>query len=312
MHELIRSCCRSEGADPDPDALSRLTDFYLQTAYTSERLLNPHALPIRLAPAVVPPHPVGDVAAALSWLDTEHTNLLAVQQAAAEAGRHAVVWQLAWALLTFHTRRGHHREQAAVWGTALDSARHLPDAAARTVAHRRLGAAYIELDRHDEAVEHLQQAMELARRHGNTGDEAHTHYQLACAWGRRGSDRLALDHAVRAVQLCRAADRPVWEAHALNAAGWHAARLGDHHVARHHCETALALQRKYHNPQGQANALRNLGEISRMTGHETDAAHRFSAALKLYRDHGMTASEADLTARIGTPMTTYAVWQEVW
>jgi DNA-binding SARP family transcriptional activator/tetratricopeptide (TPR) repeat protein len=314
MHELIRSHARSAAADPDPAAVRRLTDFYLRTAYTAERLLNPHALPIRLAPAVVRPHPVSDVAAALSWLDFEHANLLAVQQAAAEAGMHAVVWQLAWALVTFQTRRGHHREQAAVWRTALDAARHLPDPAARTVAHRRLGAAYVELDRHDEAVEHLHLAMELAQRHGNTGDEAHTQYQLAWAWGRRGADRLALDYAVRAVQLCRRADLPVWEADALNVAGRHATRLGDHDAARRHCDAALSLHRRHHNARGQANALLNLGEISRLAGHQTEAVHRFRAASTLYRDQEVTPAEADTVDRLGHTRTTvdrvHAVWQE--
>lgn len=314
MHELIRSSARSAGTEPCPAALDRMTDFYLQTAYTAERLLNPHALPIRLAPAIVRPHPLSDVAAALSWLDTEHANLLAVQQAAAEAGKHAVVWQLAWALLTFQTRRGHHREQAAVWRTALDASWQLPDPATRTVAHRRLGAACVELERHDEAVEHLHLAMELAQRHGNIGDEAHTHYQLAWAWGRRGADRLALDHAVRAVRLCRRADLPVWEADALNAAGWHATRLGHHDAARCYCDAALSLHRKHHNAQGQANALRNLGEISRLAGHETEAVRRFRAALTLYRDHEVTAAEADVVDRLGHTRTTldraHAAWQE--
>jgi DNA-binding SARP family transcriptional activator/Tfp pilus assembly protein PilF len=311
MRELIRSFAGSAGAIPDPAALDRLTDFYLRTAYTAERLLNPHALPIRLASAAARPHPLGDVAAALSWLDTEHATLLAVQRAAAEAGKHAVVWQLAWSLLTFQTRRGYHREQAAVWRAALEAAPRLPDPAARTVAHRRLGAAYVELDRHDEALDHLHRAMELAQRQENAGDEAHTHYQLAWAWGRRGEDRRALDHATRAVRLCRTADLPVWEADALNVAGWHAARLGDHDAARRHCEAALALHRRYHNAQGQANALRNLGHISRLTGEETQAVHRFRAAMTLYRDHGLTTAEADVADRLGHSRTTRdAVWQE--
>ena len=309
MHELIRSYARSTGPEADPPALDRLTNFYLRTAYTAERLLNPHALPFRPAPATVRPHPLGDVASALAWLDTEHATLLAVQQAAAETGKDAVAWQLARTLLTFQTRRGYHREQAVVWRTALDAAQRLPDPTARTVAHRRLGAAYVELDRHDEAVDHLRQAMELAQRQQSTGDEAHTHYQLAWAWGRRGADRQALDHATRAIQLCRAADLPVWEADALNAAGWHAARLGDHDAARRHCEAALSLHVRYHNAQGQANALRNLGHISRLTGHETQAVHRFRAALALYREQGVTAAEADVVDRLGHAHT-HAVWQE--
>ncbi|MEV7094851.1 BTAD domain-containing putative transcriptional regulator [Amycolatopsis sp. NPDC051045] len=313
MRELIRSYAGVAGGGPDPAALDRLTDFYLRTAYTAERLLNPYAAPIRLGPAVAAAQPLSDAAAALAWLETEHTNLLAVQRAAAEAGKNAVVWQLAWVVLTFQTRRGYHREQAEVWRAALEAAPGLPDPAARTVAHRRLGAACVELGRHEEAVEHLHRALELARWQHDVGDEAHTHYQLAWAWGRRGADRPALDHAIRAVRLCRAASLPVWEADALNAAGWHAARLGDYDAARRHCGAALSVHRKYHNAHGQANALRSLGEISRLTGHEKQAVRRFRMALALYRDYGVTAAEADVADRLGRARTAPAAqagWQE--
>lgn len=93
-----------------------MVDFYLHTAYTADHLLRPHRPPLRLdAPALgvdVPQLP--DTPAAMAWFDAEHANLLAIQQTAALRGRHQAVWQLAWALRIFHTRRGHSHDQLAV------------------------------------------------------------------------------------------------------------------------------------------------------------------------------------------------------
>jgi DNA-binding SARP family transcriptional activator/tetratricopeptide (TPR) repeat protein len=322
MHDLIRRCAVAHqhvSGQAREAALGRLLDFYLHTAYTADRLLNPHALPIRLDPPTPGSHvhPLADVPAALAWLDAEHANLLAAQHIAADLGKHHVVWQLAWVLLTFHDRREHHHDEFAMWRAALDAAAHMPDPTARIVAHRRLGAVCVELGRHEEAIDHLHQALALAEHHRDLPGRAHTHYQLAWAWGRRGDDRLALEHAGHALELCRAADLPVWKADALNAVGWHAARLGDHVTARTHCRAALFLQRHHHNGPGEANALHSLGYIDHLIGRDAQAVRKYNQALDLYRDHGVTPAQARTTDRLGHSHAAlgqrdqaYVVWQE--
>lgn len=86
-----------------------------------------------------PPQPLPDHPAALAWMDTHHSHLLAAQHTAAGHHRHQAVWHLAWTLTAFHRRRGHRHDELAVWQAATDAADHLP-AAARTLAHRRPAA----------------------------------------------------------------------------------------------------------------------------------------------------------------------------
>ncbi|MFC3892903.1 BTAD domain-containing putative transcriptional regulator [Lentzea rhizosphaerae] len=307
MHDLIRAYAATTAHDLPDDvrqaALVRVMDFYLHTAQTADRLLDPHR---RLLPPDPPadsvrPHPLPDAAAALDWLQAEHATLLATQRAALVLGRHHVVWYLAWALDNFHQRRGHRLDALAAWQAALDAAAHLPDPATRSRAHRNLGNAWSQLNLHEEATRHLNQALAQAVRHHDLVEQAHTHRALAAAWGRRGDDQRAMDHARHALDLHRTLDQPVLEAEALNAVGWFAARTGDADTARDHCHAALALHRQHHNPAGEANTLDSLGFIEHLTGDHHQAVNHYHQALTLRRALGYAYRVADTLDSMGRP-----------
>ena len=102
---------------------------------------------------------------ALTWFDTEHLCLLAAQQTAITYGWHQSIWELAWAMNTFHSRRGRLHDQLAVWLAGLAAAHQLSTAQqshANTVAHQSLGYAYARLGHHDEAHAHLRKALAQA------------------------------------------------------------------------------------------------------------------------------------------------------
>ncbi len=321
MHDLVRAYATTLANDlPEPvrrSALARVVDFYLHTAHTADRLLEPHRQPIRLDQPAPDTHPLADIPAALAWLDTEHTNLLAAQHTAATHQRHQVVWQLAWTLTTFHYRRGHHHDDVTVWQTALDAAEHLPDPATRTLAHRLLGTSFAELGRHKEATGHLHQALALAERQHDPAQQAHTHHLLARAGERQGDDRKALEHARHALDLYRTLDNPVWEAFALNDVGWYAARVGDYDTAREHCRAALALHRRHDHAEGEANTLDSLGWIDFRTGRHQEAVDHYRRALTSFRALDHTTEVANTLDHLGHPYAALgrtdqarAVWQE--
>src|SRR5256885_1157173 len=100
-----------QGADLAADtaaALRRLVDFYLHTAYAGDRLPAPHRALGELAPPApgCRPERLADTATALRWFAAEHANLHASQRLATAEGWYPAVWQLAWALDTFHYRQG--------------------------------------------------------------------------------------------------------------------------------------------------------------------------------------------------------------
>ncbi|MDX8030296.1 BTAD domain-containing putative transcriptional regulator [Lentzea sp. BCCO 10_0856] len=305
MHDLVRAYAATTAHDLHNDvrltALTWVMDFHLHTAHAADLLLNLHRPLVHLDPPApgVHPQPLPAAASAMTWLDAEHATLLATQRTAAALGRHHVVWHLAWALDTFHVRRGHRHDAVAVWRTALG---HLPDdPTARSRAHRSLGNACSRLGLHEEAVAHLDQALDLAVLHRDLAEQAHSHRALASAWGQRGHDRQALNHARQALDLHRAADQPVEEAHALNQVGWYAAALGDFDTARARCHDALSLHRQHRYPDGEAATLDSLGFIAHRAG-DHQAVDDYHRALALRRALGDAYEVANSLDGVGHPL----------
>ncbi|MFJ8962811.1 BTAD domain-containing putative transcriptional regulator [Lentzea sp. NPDC102401] len=322
MHDLVRAYATTAHDLPDnmrEMALVRVLDFYLHTAFAAGRLLEPFRALVQPEPPApgVHPYPLPDAAAALAWLEAEHTTLLAAQRTAAALERHHVVWHLAWALDTFLYRRGYRRDALTAWRAAVDAAAHLPDPAARSRAHRGLGSACALLGLHEEATGHLDRALDLAMRHHDPTEQAHTHRALAISWELRGDDRRALDHARHALDLYRALGQSVQEADALNGVGWCAARLGDFDTARDHCHAALTLNRRHQDLEGEAAALDSLGFIAHRTGDHQQALDHYHQVLILFRTLGHTYEVASTLDRVGHPHAALGqheqasqVWQE--
>ena len=148
MHDLIRDYASDTArqqlaGDVQDAALRRVLDYYIHTAHSSDRLLDPYRPPIRLDPPTpgVRLRSLPDVPAVMAWFDAEHATLLAAQQTAVGRAWHYRVWQLAWTLNAYHNRRGLHRDRLAVWQAALLAADHLPDPTTRIHAHRLIGRA---------------------------------------------------------------------------------------------------------------------------------------------------------------------------
>ncbi|KAA2256149.1 tetratricopeptide repeat protein [Solihabitans fulvus] len=323
FHDLLRQHALGvartvESEARQREALRRLVDCCLHTAFAGDRLLFPPRQPIELDPPSPGslPRPLADETSAMAWFDAEHAGLRSVQQLAAERGWHRAVWQLAWAMNTAHAWRGNGQDDLASWRAGLAAAGHLDDPACQILAHRRLGDANARVGRHAEALDHLQLALTLAERAGDQPGQAHAHQILAWSWERMGDDERALDHASRALLLFRALGNPVWEADALNAVGWFSARLGRYEPARASCEAALNLYRRHGFRIGEAATLDSLGYVEHHSGRHAEAVEHYQAALELYRDLGNSYEEADTLDRLGRTHTAVgdlararAVWE---
>lgn len=310
MHDLIRLYGAEQAlatiAEEEREcALSRLVDFYLHTAYAGDRLVHPHrslhrAL-IKLASPAPSSDPVehADASEALAWFDAEHPCLLAIHRFVISRGRHEEVLQIAWALDTFHLRRGRLHDNLVTWRHGLAAALQLDSPAAQTLAYRLLGVACTWLDFHDEAVDAFQRALELAGETGDPPTQAHTHIALARVRSRQADNQSALNHATEAMRLYQTIGNLTWQASALNSMGWYAALLGRFTQAHAHCQDALKLHRQDGYRQGEASVLDSLGYICHQSGDLHLALDYFTQALILFRALGNQYDEADTLSRVG-------------
>jgi tetratricopeptide (TPR) repeat protein len=319
MHDLVRLYAVESASDTgETDALRRLIDHYVHASYTAERRLYPHrkAIDVGEPPAGHTRVVFDSDAAILDWFRAEHPCLLAAQSTAVKLGWHTTVWQLAWTLHGYLWRRGHIHDQLVTWRAGLLAAEEMADLDIRALAHRLLGQASARADMHNDATNHLQKAIRLARQAGDVHGEARAYYDLAVAW-RPIDGTQAVQHAVHALDLFRQLDNPVWEAEALSALGWYQARLGNHAAAIESCERALDLFSRNGNRQGQATTLDCLGYVAHHNGRYALALTHYRDSLALCRDLGATYDEADTLdhlgqahAALGDHTEAAAAWQQ--
>jgi DNA-binding SARP family transcriptional activator/DNA-binding transcriptional ArsR family regulator len=295
MHDLVRLFAAEQ--DTDIEAVHGLVDFYSQTAHAADRILSPNSTPIA-APGKAVLLDFADADAAMAWLDAEHECLLAAQAWAVRHDAYPVVWHLAWALDTFHWRRGLLDTHLMTWRAGVAAGRHLDDS---TLAqgHRRLSHALLRAGDHDAAFEQLHAALAVHERTGAVLDEGHVTHDIAATQGQRGNLGEAVAYAERALVLYREADAKMWEANALNTLGWFQSQRGDHERGRAHCARAVVLCRALGYREGEAAARDSLGHIAHTTGAHRRALGHYRHALRLRRALGDTYEEADALMWLG-------------
>jgi DNA-binding SARP family transcriptional activator/tetratricopeptide (TPR) repeat protein len=316
FHDLLRVYASELAAAHDPaeerrEAIRRVLDYYLHTAYRADELLRPSRVdkllrPNRddaivltpVAPPVRPDDP-GDHRKALAWFATEYQALLSAVRQAASNGFDVHTWQLAWALESFFGRRGHWHEAAAAQRAALDAANRLGDPYAQARSQGCLAYAYIRLGRYGDAHAHLLQALEFYEQLQDLIGQAHAHRSMSWVLDREGSYQEALSHALQAAELFQAAGHRAGQARALNAIGWFHIQLGDPHGGLVHCRQALCLQREIDDQFGQADTLDSIAAGYRGLGHYQEAIAYYKQALDLYCEFGDRYDEADVLACLG-------------
>jgi tetratricopeptide (TPR) repeat protein/transcriptional regulator with XRE-family HTH domain len=297
MHDLVRLYAADQAGHSDPDAPRRLVDFYLHTAFSAERLLQPLLPPIPLGPPASGCHPLvlTDQTTGLAWFTAEYPNLLAVQRLAAAQGWAPAVWRLAWILTTFLYRHGRFQDALAVWRAGETAAQQMDDPMIRTGTHQLLGAIFAELGQHTEALEHLN----LAAQAGDTPGQAYTHHALGWLWSLRGDNRRALRHAADALRRYQALGMPAGEVRELTVMSWYRALLGDYDRARTQGEAALAMARRHQYFEDEALSMSVLGYIAFHTGRYIAALRHLQQAETLLLNVGNTYYEATVLDYLG-------------
>lgn len=301
IHDLLRLYA-VEQHDPESRraALRRLVDHYVFSTFNADRLFAPRRPQQQLEDPEPGARPVehSDRAAAQLWLDAEHACVVRAQRLAVAEGLHTRVWQLAWALNTFHNRSGHQTAQLIVWERALVSVPQLTAPAVQALVLRFLGHAYAKVGRHHESMQVLTEALQYAERDGSALVLGHAHQALAASYERQGDYENALPHALEQLSYYRRLD-PVWAADALNFVGWLYALSGRYTDGRPYCEEALSIYRSVGDRDGEAVATDSLAYIAHHDGRYADAAASYQHAISGYHQTGNTYHLANSLDRVG-------------
>ncbi|MFI7024400.1 ATP-binding protein [Micromonospora sp. NPDC049900] len=306
LHDLLHAYAAEQttGHDPDPvrrEALGRLLDHYLHTAYAAALLLYDHRDPISLVPARVGAvvDPPTDRAGAWHWLAREHRVLLALVALAAHHGFDTHAWQLAWTVNTYLDRIGAWSEQLVVQELALVAAARVGDRDGQARAHRNRAVACLRREDHEQARSHLDASLALYTALGDAVGSARVHLNLGILAEREGRLRDALDQARQALELFTAAGNVSGRANALNNIGWYHSQLGDYPQALAHCQQALALQQQVGNRYWQAHTWDSLGYVHFRLDRQPQAIRCYHRALALWREAAERYFEATTLTHLG-------------
>ena len=306
LHDLLRGYATELAGTHDADdqrreAVHRLLDHYLHTAYIASTLLDAHREPItlRLPEPGSTSEILVDQGQTMAWFEAEHRVLLAAVHEAASYGFDGHTWQLAWTLVPFLRRQGHWRDWAATQTAALAAAQRLADPARQAHAHRAIGLAYRSVGRYDDALAHFRAALDILAGLNNPTAEGNIHlayggvFESHCDYGQ------ALEHANRAIELFQTSGHRAGMARALNNAGWCHANLSNHRTALAFCRRALALLREIDDGMGEADTLGSIGYIHGRLGDYPQAIDCYQTALTIFRRIGERHHEADTLGRLG-------------
>jgi tetratricopeptide (TPR) repeat protein/DNA-binding XRE family transcriptional regulator len=201
LHDLVRMYTRQlaeteESSAEREDALVRLVDVYLHFAYRAANRVAPTKTRVLAAGATkydlgLPG--IADKDAALAWFRAERANLAAAVTAVERSGNLEAAWHLATAFSAFRLADRDYEEYLTVNQTALDIARRLGDEAHEAITLADRGRHLIVAGRCREAIDCLEQTVDLYSKLGEEAAAALALRNIGIAHRQSGRFAAALD-----------------------------------------------------------------------------------------------------------------------
>ncbi|MEV5373190.1 tetratricopeptide repeat protein [Streptomyces albogriseolus] len=304
-HDLLREYAREKSQEVDSSddrrqALHRELLYYLYAVDDADRILVPERKHVPLeggrgARPVIFLEP----ATALAWCDAELPNLVSAVQQAVELGFDEIAWKLPVALIYFLRLRGHNMHRFELAATAVQASRRLGDRWAETWTLICLGGAESDLLRHEDALAHFEQALDISREIGDRHWEATSAYNVAWALRLMGRYELALQRQNEALTIHQANGDARGAAIALCEIGTIELKLGHPSRAADSYECARAGARETEDLPTEATSLHGLGEVFRLRGCTREAIDWYRRAITVRRRIGDVLGLAQSLMQLG-------------
>jgi tetratricopeptide (TPR) repeat protein/transcriptional regulator with XRE-family HTH domain len=325
LHDLLRAHAADLAHSVDDEsarreAVHRLLDHYLHTAYSGSLVLNPvrsYITPDPAAPGAIP-QSFTSRSETLTWFAAERQVLIAAVARAGELGFDRHAWQLPWAVWLFFDRQGYWHDQVAIQRTAMAAAQRLGDLVAQAHVYRDLGTTYARLGFLARAHRYCTRALDLYREAGDRLGEARAHNEIAAIAMQQRRPTEALDHAQRSLDLFRHEDYAPGVAKMLNGVGYMLAQQGEYEHALAYCKQGLAMYRELaSDPLNEAAAWDSVGYVLLNLGRYDEAINALRTAVGLieelrpgYYQTTMLIHLGDAYHAAGVPTRARNAWQK--
>jgi DNA-binding SARP family transcriptional activator len=290
LHDLLRLYAREVADDRSGAALRRAMEWYLAATWQTFRLVRPGDPRAELGNRWASPsgYAPTTAVAALDWLDSERSNLLAiVAQAAATPDLDAgVAIGLCLALPMLVWVRGHWRDWLRLGHTALTTASRAGDRTGEAYGHHDLGAAYERQGDYQQAQTHFRKALAIFIEVGDRHGQAACLYAIGMIYCQRRDGEAALDFTLRSLSLRRVTGDRRGESTCLRLLGSIHYFDGQFAQARRYHQEALDIYRELGDRHGQATALCNTAEVHCEEGDFSSALVLQDEALDIFRELG--------------------------
>jgi DNA-binding SARP family transcriptional activator len=305
FHDLLRVYAAdralTEEAEADRrGAITRVLSWYLYSAEAAARVISRQRRQVPLDP--VPPtlHPLAfaTLEEALTWCDHERLELMAATRLAAASGLHELAWKLPAAAMIFYSRRSHWADWVAAHEIGLASARAVADRLAEGWMLNNLGMAY-GVQRMEESVTYLEQALDLSRELGNGPAEAQAATNVANTYFRLGNYAEARIAAERSIDIERKVGNRFGEGIGLGILGGACREMGEFGAAIEFLQQALAISRELGERDFEAETLTDLGEAYLGLGQLADATNCLEDSLAIRESIGDRHGQAATLQRLG-------------
>lgn len=292
LHDLVRLYAREVLDRVETDrALRHLIDHYLVACDHARRLVRPVADGLDFTGDSTAPRPA-TAQQALSWFDKEWPNITALVHAAAEAGLHRQVWQLARLVHTYCVTRLVRREWQAVAEFGLASARVVGDQRGEVLVLHAMQDIDNRTGSLRGTLERAEQAHRAARELGESRYLAMALDKLAMTLVAEGRLEEALDRLREAVEIARFDTDPIIEATVLNNLAQTEQLLGQRETAAQHQYRAMEIYHRNGDERAYAVAVNNLAELYAELGLLPEAEEHARQGVELARGGSMQFEEA--------------------
>jgi tetratricopeptide (TPR) repeat protein len=308
-HDLIRAYAMElrdqyDSHDEQVEAIGRLLDYYMQSAYEANLLMRPHQIPDRppLLRDKVTPEIFADNRAAMEWFEAERKVLADLVRTAPAHGFPSYSWSLAFLLQQYYHRRGLLHDWEATMSAALAIATNAGDKTGQASMHRSVAGALHFLGRRREALVHLEQTEKLFDELGYTAEHAYVNSNFGTVLTLLGEYPEAIERHRRALRLYEQMKDKKGQAISYEGIGECQGKLGNHDEAILLTTRAMSLYKGINELNGEGACWRTLGEVYHDLGAYDEAIRCFEPAARICRELVNRTEEVEVMISMGDTM----------